>query len=574
MSTHEKDGATAPEKERKKDVAALDVEDDRSSVSSISTDSVSSEELQSIHQTLSRNAGLDEHDKSLAQITTVTTNMTTDPRFEIDFEDGENPQDWSMVKKCMIIFFMSFSTLVVVMYSTSYTAGIPGMMVTFDVKSKINLVLGLTTYLAGLALGSVILAPLSEMYGRRPVYLVAVAMFIVLIIPCALAQNLATVLAVRFFGAFAGAAMISNAPGTVSDIVSDDYRALAFSVWSIGPMNGPVVGPLVGGFVFQYKGWRWTNWVVVIGSGVSWFMVFLIGETYAPALLRAKSAKKRKETGEERWYSRYDDKKKFWPMLKENLYRPLIMSVKEPICIFWNVYIALVYGVLYLCFVSYPIVFSELRGWSPGLTGLGYIGIGIGGMLTICSEPLLRRLINSHTTDPATGKPPPEAMVSVVCIAAVCVPVGEMIFAWTCTPDVHWAAPIIAGIPFGAGNCGVFIYASNYLVHSYGIYAASALAGNAVLRSALGGTLPLAGPQMYRSLGPHWSATMLSLIEFAMIPIPLIFYRYGHKIRERSTLIRQMREDREKLDNKLKKAAEREERQKAREAGVLEEKEV
>lgn len=146
--------------------------------------------------------------------------------------------------------------------------------------------------------------------------------------------------------------------------------------------------------------------------------------------------------------------------------------------------------------MSYPIVFSELRGWSPGLTGLGYLGIGVGGMLVICSEPLLRRLINAHKPDPATGKPPPEAMVAVVCIAAVCCPVGEMIFAWTCTPDVHWIAPIIAGIPFGAGNCGVFIYASNYLVHSYGIYAASALAGNAVLRSAMGGTLPLAGPAM------------------------------------------------------------------------------
>lgn len=51
--------------------------------------------------------------------------------------------------------------------------------------------------------------------------------------------------------------------------------------------------------------------------------------------------------------------------------------------------------------------------------------------------------------------------------------------------------PILAGIPFGAGNGGVFIYASNYLVQSYGIYAASALAGNAVLRSVLGATLPL-----------------------------------------------------------------------------------
>lgn len=209
-------------------------------------------------------------------------------------------------------------------------------------------------------------------------------------------------------------------------------------------------------------------------------------------------------------------------------------------------------------------------------------------MVTICSEPLLRRLINSHKLDPETGKPPPEAMVSIVCIAAVCVPVGELIFAWTCTPNVHWIAPLIAGIPFGAGNCGVFIYASNYLVHSYGIYAASALAGNAVLRSAMGGTLPLAGPKMfvfpagyagsvltphrYETLGPHWSATMLSFIEFAMIPIPLVFYRYGHKIREKSALIRRMREDKEKLDSRKRKAAERDERLKAREVAAYNEK--
>jgi multidrug resistance protein len=250
--------------------------DDHSSISTASTNShSSSEEVQSIHQTLSRNAGLEDGDKTMAHITTTTTNMTTDPRFEVDFEEdgSDNPQDWTMLRKCIVIFFMSFSTLVVVMYSTSYTSGIPGMMTTFGIGSKTVVVLGVTTYLAGLAAGSLILAPLSEMYGRRPVYLISVFMFTVLIIPCALAQNLATVLAIRFFGAIAGSAMISNAPGTVSDIISDDYRALAFSIWSIGPMNGPVVGPVIGGFVFQYMGWRWTNWVPMIGSGVSWFMV-------------------------------------------------------------------------------------------------------------------------------------------------------------------------------------------------------------------------------------------------------------------------------------------------------------
>jgi hypothetical protein len=61
----------------------------------------------------------------------------------------------------------------------------------------------------------------------------------------------------------------------------------------------------------------------------------------------------------------------------------------------------------------------------------------------------------------------------------------------------------------------------------------------------------------YQTLGPHWSATMLALIEFALIPIPVVFYLYGHKIREKSGLIRQMREDKEKLDSRKRRAAEK-----------------
>jgi len=335
------------------------------------------------------------------------------------------------------------------------------------------------------------------------------------------------------------------------------HRALAFSIWSIGPMNGPVIGPVVGGFVFQYLGWRWTNWVVMIVSGAAWVGVSLLPETYAPALLRKRAARRRKDTADERYWSRYDDKQAFFPLLKVNLSRPFIMTFTEPILIFWDIYIALVYGILYLCFVAYPIIFTDLRGWSPGISGLAFVGIGIGSMIVIVCEPLIRKVINAHKPDPETGRPPPEAAVSVICVAAVLLPIGELWFAWTGTPNCHWVLPILAGIPFGAGNCAVFIYGSNYLVHSYGIYAASALAGNAVLRSILGATLPLAGPAMYKSLGPHWAGTTLGLLEAICIPIPLIFYRYGHRIRQKSALIRQMQEDRNKMDAKRKRAEEK-----------------
>lgn len=309
-----------------------------------------------------------------------------------------------------------------------------------------------------------------------------------------------------------------------------------------------------------------TNWVVIIAGAVAWVCVACVQETYAPSILRKKAAKKRKETGDNRWWSRYDDEISFYPLLKINLSRPFVLTVTEPICIFWDVYIALIYGILYLCFVAYPIVFADLRGWSPGFAGLAFCGIGLGGMITIVSEPLIRKWINSHPNDPETGSPYPESMVSIVCVAAIAIPLGELIFAWTCTPNVHWIAPIIAGIPFGAGNAAVFIYASAYLVQCYDIYAASALAGNAVLRSVMGATLPLAGPSLYATLGANWAGTLLGLLEVLCIPIPFIFYRYGHKIREKSKLIRTMREDKEKADKKRKRAEDKAERRARAEA--------
>jgi hypothetical protein len=175
-------------------------------------------------------------------------------------------------------------------------------------------------------------------------------------------------------------------------------------------------------------------------------------------------------------------------------------------------------------------------------------------VMAIAAEPLLRKMINSHKVDPETGEVPPEAAVSAVCIAAVLAPVGQLIFAWTSAPaSIHWIWSILAGIPFGAGNTIVFIYATSYMASCYGIYSASALAGNSVIRSFIGGTLPLAGPSMYTSLTPQWAGTLLGLLEVVLIPIPFVFYKWGKPIRQRSRLIRQMREDQERIDRRTRR---------------------
>ncbi len=172
------------------------------------------------------------------------------------------------------------------------------------------------------------------------------------------------------------------------------------------------------------------------------------------------------------------------------------------------------------------------------------MGIGIGTLIAIFLEPLWRHIINSHEKDPETGRVSPEATASVMSIGAVLTPIGQLVFSWTCLPaTIHWALPIGFGILFGMGNTLCFIYGSNYLASAYGIYAASALAGNAVMRSVFGAALPLAGAAMYKAMTPQWAGTFLGLLEVLLIPIPFAFYKYGDRIRAKSRVIRQMRED-------------------------------
>ncbi|KAK1145178.1 hypothetical protein N8T08_004611 [Aspergillus melleus] len=444
------------------------------------------------------------------------------PDFEVYWEhdDTENPRLWPLWYKGLTITAMSLGATVVSLSSTVYTSGIPGIEEDFGI-SKLEALLGVTTYLLGMAIGSVLFAPLSELVGRRPVYIISMTTFLLFLLSSGLAQNIETLLVSRFFGGFFGSALMSNSPASVNDIVSDEHRALAFGFWSIGPTNGPVYGPIIGGFVFEYLGWRWTNWIVLIIGGGALVLMAAIKETYAPVILRRRAERKKKETQNPKWWTRYDGAQDFTSLLQTNLSRPFLMLLTEPICIFWDIYVALVYGVLYLCFVAYPIAFQQERGWSPGIGGLSFV------------------VINLHRKS-ENGIVPPEAMVSIVGFGAALLAVGQLWFSWTCTSNVHWIVPIIAGVPFGAGNACVFIYASNYLARSYGIYAASALAGNMLLRSIMGACLPLAGPSMYGTLGLNWASTLLGIVEAACISIPVVFYFYGHKIRKASPLIKQM----------------------------------
>jgi hypothetical protein len=176
--------------------------------SNSSHDSINSDPLSPLEHALTPDLRTDAEALSAPYITytkTGTSIVTTGsrlPSFEVDFtaDDPDDPRNWPLWYRGMIIGFVSFSTWTVVLYSTSYTSSMPGMMEEFHETSEPVATLGVTMYLFGLAVGSLILAPLSEVYGRRPVYIGSLLFFCLMVLPCALATSLSEVLVVRFFG--------------------------------------------------------------------------------------------------------------------------------------------------------------------------------------------------------------------------------------------------------------------------------------------------------------------------------------------------------------------------------------
>jgi multidrug resistance protein len=327
--------------------AAAAADDDRSSLYTNNTDPLSP-----LENALSRpdhNADYQEH---VSRVRTGATNTTAasawsrPPDFEVTFSsssdggapDRANPRDWSAWYQGWVIFAVSYSTWVVVLYSTSYTATLPGLMAEFGETDSTIVTLGVTTYLLGLACGSLVVAPMSELFGRRPVYLVCLSISALLVLPCALARSLGEIIAVRFFGAVFGSVMICNGAGTIADISTEENRARYMSWWSIAPLNGPVTGPLIGGYVAQYLGWRWDNWLVLILTGAAVLVMFTVSETYVPQILKQKAARRRKEEGDERYWCQYDSKKSTAQLMKVNLSRPFVLSFTEPILWFFNIW--------------------------------------------------------------------------------------------------------------------------------------------------------------------------------------------------------------------------------------------
>ncbi|KAJ5666789.1 hypothetical protein N7462_011198 [Penicillium macrosclerotiorum] len=450
--------------------------------------------------------------------------------------DPRNPMNFGFFKKWAITILVSFVTLAVALVSSAFSGGLGQVVAHFGVAEEIA-ILGVSLFVLGFAIGPLIWAPLSEIFGRRHIFTISFAFLTAFNAGAAGSQNIQTLIILRFLAGCFGSSPFGNAGGTIADMFPASQRGIAISFFAAAPFLGPTIGPIIGGFLATGAGWRWVEGFMAAFSGALWLcIIFLLPETYAPVLLRRRAEKLSEITGKV-YRSKIEIERGHTPLgktLKTALSRPWILLFREPIVLLFSIYMSIIYGTLYMLFAAYPIVFQEVRGWSEGVGGLAFLGILVGMILAVIytfPENMRYAKKCSETTD----RLPPEVRLPPSMVGGIALPVGLFWFAWTNSPSIHWMASISAGAPFGFGMVLVFLSVFNYLIDSYTIFAASVLAANSALRSLFGMAFPLFTTYMYENLGIHWASSIPAFLSLICVPFPFIFYKYGARIRQRCT---------------------------------------
>lgn len=462
-----------------------------------------------------------------------------------------------MKKKWFAMVLVSCFTFISPVSSSLVAPALSNIAKDFGIEDEVVSELTLSTFVLAYAVGPLVLGPLSEIYGRKMILQMTNLFYIIFNIACGVSQSTGQMIAFRFLAGLGGSAPLavcqslrkakqrsngyeSQIGGAVlGDCFNSEQRGKALAIYGLAPLLGPAIGPIAGGFIAEKTTWRWVFYSTSIAAGAVQIMgLFFLPETYAPIILGKRAAQLRCETGDSTYQTETErENKDISDLLRSSLIRPFRLLTTQPIVQILALYMAYVYGTMYLTLATFPTLWTspEYYGESQGIGGLNYISMGLGFLLgsQICA-PLIDRIYRylKHRYGDV-GRP--EFRVPLLAVAAFCMPVGLFIYGWTAEAHCHWIAPNIGIGIFSVGCIVAFQCIQTYIVDSYTRYAASALAAAAFLRSIAGFSFPLFAPYMFNALRYGWGNSVLAFVSIGIgIPVPILLWHFGQTLRKAS----------------------------------------
>jgi len=458
-------------------------------------------------------------------------------------DDPANPMNWSLFKKNCVTAQLCLLTFSIYIGSAIYSPGYESLNQDFGVSSVVA-TLGLTLFVLGYGIGPLFLSAPSEIpqIGRNPPYMITLFLFVILQIPSALVNNFAGLMVLRFLAGFIGSPVLATGGASIGDMFTLKTRPYAIGIWGLSAVQGPVLGPLLGGFAIQAKNWRWFAWILLMLDGAC-FLVLLwtMPETSSTNILTRRAQRLRKLTGNDKLRSQGEidgDGMKLKDLAYTSLVAPFILSFTEPTLFACNLYIGLVYSILYVWIESFQLVFVQMHGFNLGENGLAFMGLFVGALLAYVGFCFYNRYVIIPKIRKNGGSLSPEDRLPPAMVGALFMPPALLWFGWTSDPSIHWISPILASMFFAPGIFLLFNAILNYLQDAYPAKQASVLAGNDFFRSSMASGFPLFAPFLFKRLGGlggvAWGSTLLAGLTLIFVPIPYVLHRYGKQIRHRS----------------------------------------
>ncbi|KUJ22464.1 MFS general substrate transporter [Mollisia scopiformis] len=451
---------------------------------------------------------------------------------ELSKEDDSHPRTWGKGKKLANIAVIGSMSILSPLASSMFTPGIKKIADSLD-ATETGVIACQTGFVIMLGIGPLILAPLSETFGRKVLYLSCFTVFTLLQIPTALAKTLPVLVTLRTIAGFFGSVGIANGGGTISDMYDPGERANIFGWYLLGPLLGPSLGPLLGSVILQNMDWPWLFWIVLIICSVSVIGGFLfLRETYVPVLLsERKKHLERSEGGS--YYFEGEDDRSLSEKLVQAVQRPIRILFTQPIVLTMASYQALLFAITYSLYTQFESIYGEGYGFDTLQVGFVYLAPGMGFLVAVWFlVPRIGAVYNSLTKK-HNGKSKPEYRLPIANIGAVLIPISLFWFAWTVEYHVHWAVTILPTFFYGIGQVAIFNSVQNYYIDSFEKYAASAIAAGALFRSVIGGIVPLFTGALIEKLGVGWGMSVFGFVSVLLAPSPLLFWYYGEWLRER-----------------------------------------
>lgn len=354
--------------------------------------------------------------------------------------------------------------------------------------------------------------------GRSGIYVWTLCVFTLLQLPTGFSVNIAMFLVFRLVSGFIGSPILATGGATITDVYGPARAAFGICIWASAGVCGPVFGPLIGGFVAPVKGWTWTIWIYtwMCVSTKSFpclykfglqtvtqlltlaqqafciiLLFFLLSETSAANILHRRAARLRKATGDERLKSQSEIDTAHHTTKDRLLVlaRAFTLTFTEPIVFVVDLYTALLYGVLFTWFESFPLVFGGIYGFEAKMQGLVYLGLFVAMLIVVPLYLLWVKLV----LVPSSAKPSfrPEHVLPPTWSGALSLPICLFWYGWSARASIHWIVPIIGSSLFIIPLVTFFNGVLNYLGMSYPHYAASVFASNCLFRALFGGVFPL-----------------------------------------------------------------------------------